>query len=70
MTGPLLGELAMRMQELQAGAATHTAFLYFGHSESTNTLLPALGLYRDPAPLTAADWAQHHHAWQVDTHGV
>jgi hypothetical protein len=41
------------------------AYLYFGHSESTNNILAALGLYRDPSPLLASQWPTEDHEWKT-----
>ena len=43
---------------------TLPAYLYFGHSESTNNVLAALGLYRDTSPLLASQWPTEEHLWQ------
>ena len=40
-------------------------YIYFGHSESTNTVLAALGLYNDSDPLTASMWPREDHLWQT-----
>ena len=55
MTQPLMADLLRRMTTLDAATP---ASLYFGHSESTNTVLTALGLYRDERPPLAADWPE------------
>ena len=65
MTQPLMAELTQKLSQLKSGDPdTLPAYLYFGHSESTNNVLAALGLYKDTSPLVASQWPSQDHLWQ------